>query len=339
MDFSYFHKINNAYLSKSKQETELYLVNRNEDMYLYDNIDYAQVLRNGEPFEMIIIKDTDGNTYKKKIKSKHDTPFNLGDYIEWNNQIWLVTLLDTNDKVHHSGYMYLCTAKLHWQNSGGTIIERPVYVEDFTKYSTGTYSNNAITIGENQYGLHIPIDEETKKLRRDMRFVIDFDDVERPDVYKLSNRKMALNNDTYFGRGGTMILTLSYDVFNSNNDRLVDFKGKKVWICDYKNYYSGVIPPETTENLSGNIIGADSIKINLPRSYHVVFTDENGNEVSDCNFQWNIIGSSNIKKKIEKNTIELFVDNDSLAGESFLLQVLVNEKLITEKSILIRGAF
>ena len=135
MDISYFQKINNTYKSHSKQETDLYLLNRHVDECFTDTIDYHVVKRNGEPFELLIIKDTDGNTFKKKIKSKNSTPFNLGDYIEWNNQIWLVTLLDPDDKTYHSGYMYLCTVPLRWQNSEGKIIERYAYSEDFTKYS------------------------------------------------------------------------------------------------------------------------------------------------------------------------------------------------------------
>ena len=244
MDLSYFQKINNTYESQSNQETDLFLLNRYVDDCFADSIDYHIVNRNGEPFELLIIKDTDGNTFKKKIKSKNSAPFNLGDYIEWNNQIWLVTLLDTNDKTYHSGYMYLCTVPLRWQNSEGKIVERYAYSEDFTKYSSGTTGNNTITVGDNQYGLTLPIDSETKKLTRDMRFAIDFEDAEQPDVYVLSNRKVSLNNNEYFGRGGTMILTLSYDVFNSDKDKRIKMdNGQEVWICNY----NGTLSPDPSQ--------------------------------------------------------------------------------------------
>lgn len=72
--------------------------------------------------------------------------FNLGDYIEWQGQMWLVTRLDPDDKANHSGYMYLCTVPLRWQNSEGKIIERFAYSEDFTKYSAGTTGNNFLVI-------------------------------------------------------------------------------------------------------------------------------------------------------------------------------------------------
>ena len=87
MDISYFQKINNTYGSKNKQEVDLYLLNRHVDDRFADTIDYHVVKRNGEPFELLIIKDTDNNTFKKKIKSKHSTPFNLGDYMLVNKYI------------------------------------------------------------------------------------------------------------------------------------------------------------------------------------------------------------------------------------------------------------
>ena len=65
------------------------------------------------------------------------------------------------------------------------------------------------------------MDEETKKLKRDMRFPIDFDDSEQPDIYTLTNRKVKLSDNQYFGRGGTMIVTMSFDAFNPNNDKRV----------------------------------------------------------------------------------------------------------------------
>lgn len=341
MELSYFQKINNTYKSKSKRETELYLVNRNEDKWLYDNIDYANVLRNGEPFEMIIIKDTDGNTYKKKIKTKHETPFNLGDYIIWNNQIWIITLLDTNDKVHHSGYMYLCTTVLRWQDSNGNIIERPVYAEDFTKYSSGEYNNGTIVIGDNQYGLYIPIDEDTKQLKRNMRFPIDLEGVDIPDIYRLTNRKVALNDNTYFGRGGTMILTVSYDTFNKDNDKLVELEdGRKVWICNYhsptamsESEIPNEPPVDETAILNAFISGKSELKLGLTRTYTVTFTDKNDMEVTNVDFTWNVVSNFDVVQIVSENKIELCVEDEDAVSSSFLLQIVIENIVIKELEI------
>ena len=322
MDISYFQKINNTYNTKSKQEVDLYLLNQHIDKHFADSIDYHVVNRNGEPFELLIIKDTDGNTFKKKIKSKHSTPFNLGDYIEWNGQFWIVTLLDTDDKTYHSGYMYLCTVPLRWQNSEGKIIVRYAYSEDFTKYTNGTTGNNTITIGDNQYGLTLPIDSETKKLKRDMRFPIDFDDAEKPDIYKLTNRKVNLNNNEYFGRGGTMILTMSYDAFNADEDkRVVMDNGKEVWICNYIPPSTTPQPsepsiPDETADLWNMKIGCPNLEIK-PTGYPktltaTLYNTKTGETIPDIVYEWNIQSdiSEFISYTVVDNVLKISLSKD-----------------------------
>ena len=347
MDISYFQKINNTYKSKSRQETDLYLLNCHIDEYFADTVDYHVVKRNGKPFELLIIKDTDNNTFKKKIKSRPSEPFNLGDYIEWNDQVWLVTLVDTDDKTYHSGYMYLCTVPLRWQNSEGKIIERYVYAEDFTKYSNGITGNATVTIRDNQYGLTLPVDSETKKLKCDMRFPMDFDDSEQPDIYKLTNRKVKLNDNQYFGRGSTMILTMSFDAFNPNDDKKVIMEdGKEVWICNY-NDPSSPLPPtpsepdETTDSKTPD----HNQKINLSIKYdgkkyifaggeekifYAIVTDEKNNIINDIKVNWNITvlpkNEKYIYYKIYDNSINIKADyHNSIIGEKVLLSASVND--------------
>lgn len=345
MNIDYFMKIQNAYGTRNRREKELAKVNREMSKHFEDTFDTEEVLINGNPTELMIIKDTDGNTFKKKIKTKHEDTFNLGDYVVWNNQVWLITLVDVDDKTWNRGYMYLCTVPLRWQNSEGKIIERFAYSEDFTKYSSGVTGNNTIKIGDNQYGLTLPIDSETKKLNRDMRFAIDFDDSEKPDIYMLTNRKVNLNNNEYFGRGGTMILTMSFDSFNQNKDKHITMNnGKEAWICNYKDIDTStpLLPspsnPNETTDLRAVISGNTNLKNGFSRIYTVSFTDESGNEVdwNDVHFTWNVVTDFDIgliEQSISDNTIKLSVDDDSLIGESFLLSVTVGENVVAQVSI------
>lgn len=342
MNLDYFRMINNTYQSKSKQETDLYLLNRHADDCFADTIDYHVVKRNGEPYELLIIKDTDGNTFKKKIKARHSTPFNLGDYIEWNGQMWLITLLDPNEKTYHSGYMYLCTVPLRWQNSEGEIIERYAYSEDFTKYSSGTTGNNTITIGDNQYGLTLPIDEETRKLKRDMRFPIDFEDAEQPDIYELTNRKVNLNNNEYFGRGGTMIVTMSFGSFSEEKDKRVTHNGREIWVCDYIDPTPSTPPqnPDETTDLRGVISGSSNLRVGIQRNYTATITDENGNAVEWNNtFSWNVVSDFEVKLTITDNTIKLLVDNEDYVSSLILLQIIKDGQTLTELEVTVIDSF
>lgn len=329
MDINYFMKIQNAYGTKNRREKELAKINNEMSRHFEDTYGTVDILLNGTPTQLMIIKDTDNNTFKKKIKSVHGNKFNLGDYVEWNNQKWLVTLIDADERTWNRGYMYLCTVPLRWQNSDGKIIERYVYAEDFTKYSNGVTGNNTITIGDNQYGLTLPVDEETKKLKRDMRFPIDFDDSEQPDIYKLTNRKVKLSDNQYFGRGGTMIVTMSFDAFNSNDDKKVTMEnGQEVWICNYNNSHSPLPPtpsePNETTDLRCVITGNTDLRNGYNRIYTAKIQDKNGNDIAWDNsiYMWRVLSDFLVEQTITGNKINLKVSDESLIGSSFLLQLI-----------------
>lgn len=325
MDITYFQKINNTYKSSGRQETDLYLLNKHVAERFADTIDYHVVNRNGREYELIIIKDTEGNTFKKKIKSKHSDPFDLGDYIEWNNQHWLVTLIDPDEKAYHSGYMYLCTVPLRWQNSKGEIVERWAYSEDFTKYSSGVSANNTITIGDNQYGLTVPIDEETKQLKRDMRFPIDLDDAKEPDIYKLTNRKVNLNNYQYFGRGSNMSLTLSFDAYNKDFDKRVKLEdGTEVWIAGYiSSPTAPPDPPDETANLFAhiNFTGSNIIRIGgNKKKFTATLTDKDGNSL-DMIPIWTIEPEGLVDMAIVDKELQISCDDENMDQSSLTISV------------------
>ena len=342
MDINYYMKIQNAYGTKNRREKELNKINHEMSKHFEDTYGTVDVLLNNNPTQIMIIKDTDNNTFKKKIKTVHDERLNLGDYIEWNKQKWLIMLLDVDDRTWNRGYMYLCTVPLRWQNSEGKIIERYVYSEDFTKYSNGVTGNSTISIGDNQYGLTLPVDSETKKLKRDMRFPIDFDDSEQPDIYKLTNRKVKLSDNQYFGRGGTMILTLSFDAFNPNDDKKVTMEdGQEVWICNYNNSHTPLPPtptPDETTDLSAVISGDSELQIGFSNTYTASFTDIKTGFPVDWNtidFKWNIVSDFDIEQTINNNEIDLYVEDEDLADEKFKLQVIVNNVVLAENIIYI----
>lgn len=342
MDINYFMKIQNAYGTKSRREKELVKINHEMSKHFEDTFDTEEVLLNDIPTQLMIIKDTDGNTFKKKIKSVHGNKFNLGDYVKWNNQMWLITLVDVDEKTWNRGYMYLCTVPLRWQNLEGKIIERWVYAEDFTKYSNGVTGNNTITVGDNQYGLTLPVDEETKRLKRDMRFPMDFDDSEQPDIYKLTNRKVKLSDNQYFGRGGTMVVTMSFDAFNPSDDKKVTMEnGQEVWICNYNNSHTPLPPtpsePNETTVLRCVISGNASLKNGYKRPFSVKFTDKDENTINweNINFKWNIVNNPGLITNAYENKIDILFNNEDLIGSSFLLQVIVAGEVLAESKITI----
>lgn len=344
MDMSYFMKVQNAYGTHNKREKELAKVNREMSKHFEDTFDTEDVLINGVPKQLMIIKDTDNNTYKKKIKSRHEDKFNLGDYVLWNGQVWLITLIDSDEKTWNRGYMYLCTLLLHWQNKKGEIVERWGYSEDFTKYSSGVEDGKVVTIGDNQYGVTLPVDDETKHLKRDKRFIVDFEDVDVPDAYTLTNRKVLLNDNGYFGRGSLLNLTLSYGAFNSNTDKLVELPdGRKVWICDYTPLDEPTTPllPDKSDILS-KIEGNKNLKLGYRRTYIAQFFDKDNEPVdTPLDFSWNVLCdfSKDLEREIDGNAISFLIDNEDYLDERFVLQALIGEQVVDSMTITVTGVY
>lgn len=275
------------------------------------------------------------NDYRK-IHCPINADVKRGYYVEYEDNIWLI---DTNvanvDGAYLSTRMSRCQYLLRWQNKNGDIIERWSYSSDQTKYSNGETGSSAVTVGDNQYALLLPIDEETKTLKRGMRFAVDFEDSEEPDIYRISNRKVNLNNETYFDRGGTMYVTLSFDSFNRDTDKYIELKdGRWAWICNYND--ASPTPPITPpQNLTIRISGKTDIIIGHVRKYKVDIFDKDENIVPWDNnlYSWNIVSNFNVVQTINENKINLKVTDDSLIGESFLLQVVSNGSVLSELSI------
>lgn len=319
MNLNYFRKIQNSYRVSSKKEQQLNIINKESEKH-WNNIDCEDVVINGENRKLMVVKDTDNNASKKKIKSIHSEPFNLGDYIYWNNQVWIVTVLDPNKKAWHSGYMYLCTLLLNTIDENGRLVQKWCYSEDFTKYSSGETGNTSIKVGDYQYGLTLPVDNDTKRWRRDKRFCIDFDDSIEPDTYRLTNRKLFLSDNSYFNRGGLIQLTLSLSSFNKETDALVDFDGKKYWIADY---IKSDISQEKNNTCKISYKGKNQVGVgDIEKKFLGEFYS--GNEkIENKVGKWYL--SDNVKDKVhlktENNTAFIWIETEQfdLIGEKFNL--------------------
>lgn len=258
-----------------------------------------------------------------------------GYYVQYEGDTWII---DTNvvnvDGAYLSTRMSRCQYVLRWQNSNGDIVEKWAYASDQTKYSDGENSNSVITVGDNQYGLLLPIDADTKKLKRGMRFAFDFDDATEPDIYRLSNRKINLAD-------GTIQLSFAFDAFNREKDKHIELNGKMVWICNYFSYTTQITPevPDMTADFSAIISGNSKLKLGFSRTYTVTFKDKNGNDV-DVDFKWDVVSDFDVDKNVNGNSIELCVKDEHYIGANFLLQVIgLNDKLITEIKINVIDSF
>lgn len=145
-----------------------------------------RIVIDNEETEAVIL-DSD-NLNIKTICMYPGEPLKNGSLVLWNDQSWLVTELDANNELYFRGVMQQCNYLLRWINADGKIIERWSIVEDGTKYLTGDYSDKdfVVTRGDSRISLTLPKDEETIRLERENRFIIDDYDATQPLAYKLT---------------------------------------------------------------------------------------------------------------------------------------------------------
>lgn len=252
-----------------------------------------------------------------------------GDYLEYDNMVWLCLNSYSFHKLYCRATFMSCDWKLYWINENGKIISQYVIDQNSTQYNSGETSNSTMTLGSAQHMLKMQCNENTILLDSPMRFAIDRN-IKKPTCYKVTQN----DNSAYNYGKGLCCVTVTETQLNNDADKLITLdNGKEVWICNYNNYHSTPTPPTEDSNetidLCGTISGNKNLKIDFPRTYTVNFTDKSGNKVDWANvdFNWNIVADFDnelVEQTVNENKISLKIDNDSLIGESFLLQCKLN---------------
>lgn len=276
------------------------------------------------------------DTFHHKITVEtiiNDDWMECGDYLEYDNVHWLCLNSFSFHKLYCRATFMSCDWKIFWINEKGELKSQYVIDQNSTQYNSGETNSQTMILGTAQHMLRMQCNEDTILLDSPIRFAID-KNIKNPTCYKITQN----DNSAYNYGKGLCCITVTEDPFNIDNDRLIDLNdGTKVWICDYT--HSSTVPPsdESGEimDLSAYITGNTYLKIGMSRLYTVNFTDNKGADLncSDVDFTWNIVSGFDIQITQNDNWIKLITNDDSLIGESFLLQILVGSNVIKEVEI------
>lgn len=283
------------------------------------SLSYKDVKLNGEPTQLMI--NTSTKPYYKEFESLPDQKVLAGDYVEWANSIWLVLNVDCDDEVYTDGNLRQCQHRIFWQRADGTVVSRYAYTENASAYNNGEKGNNTITLRSNQFMVYLPYDNDTAELDNDKRIHMSRSnqkckpyDLTRPD------------DITYgFGEKGILNIIFTQTEYNQDTDKLVTLEnGTQVWICDYIPPSTPLPPSDETTILSGVISGNKNLKVGFSRTYTATLSDADGNAIEwdDSLYGWNVVSDFAVEQNVTENRTKLFVDDESLIGSSFLLQVI-----------------
>lgn len=281
-----------------------------------------------------IIQDNTANTQLKSVERSILVPIGTlkaGMYIYFENRYWLVTGYPGNNKIYEKATMILCQYKLRWQRDNGKIIERWANFTSASKYDTGRNGNQTVILTSNNFTIWIPEDDDSATLDN-KRVFIDRNIQNPQKVYEITRSDDVLY---LFGQdhGGILSFIADKDELNLEVDR------PDLGLCDY--IPPDPLPPESDEtiDLSAEILGDERLKVGFSRTYTAEFRDCENDIVEDIDFTWNIISDVEIKQSIDNESISLLVNDENYIGSSFLLQLMIDNEVVSQLKIQVTGLY
>ena len=272
------------------------------------------------------------NGYTTMFEMKMDESPNVGDYYydKSRKQYWILTELFEVNHIHYSGKLTLCNWVLKWQDEDGNIIEYPCQDINSTQYNSGEFGNQTLTLGSAQHMATVQATPDTIALKSPRRFFISRDNM---IPFKITQNDTVSN---LYGSGLCKI-TLTQDQLNEAVDR------PDLGLCDYIQEKPSQTPenPDETLDLFAEIVGSNTLKIGLNRTYSVVFKDRCGDIVNDVDFEWCVESDFEVNTDILSNKdIRISVKNDkSLIGKELKLKILIGETIISFMKVQVTGLY
>ena len=198
--------------------------------------------------QSLAVINTD-NLDTKTICSMPGEDIRHGGTVKWMDNYWLIIAKDANTEVYARATMRQCNYLIKWINQNGTILSRWCIVEDGTKYLTGEYGDREYIVnrGDSRVYLYLPRDNDTVKLNRHNRFLID--DYGSPNVLAYRLTKPFKLGGSYNQNG-----ILSYVLTECNTE---DTDNIELHIANYYSYFpkkddeESAAPSQSTDNGSG----------------------------------------------------------------------------------------
>ncbi len=318
-------KLNNAYVAETRKEADVYEFCRKLDRDFDKSLDYEGKAKiNGYTQELNVISTK--NEYVKKIKSRPDDSFKVGDIVDCYGEKWLITEVDPNAQIVHSGEMQMCNYTINFLDKENKVSSSPCIIENYTKYNSGTKSvgsDNHMEIGTTQLYIRLPYNLKTKILDRtykdgvlkgkNQRLLLDFDTSE-PKAYEITLPDRITMKGLLF-----LTVTESSDLLEDDNVELM-----------IAYYYSRFNTSSSSNKLEIKYYGNPVLYIGGEyKQFEAVFLSACGEEIEDEIAIWNVTLDNEVLKRyldiiVEGNIIKLKASNSQLEGVPIKLE-LFNE--------------
>ncbi len=224
----------------------------------------------------------------------------MGMYVRYKGDIYLINNYIGDNQIYQKSIMFLCNYNLRWLNYKGEEVERPIWRQDSTRFSSGESANQEMVTGNVRNEIIMPKDLETIHIRRDMRIILDDYDAcqileNTPQVYKITKENRILSVQNGWSIFSFIVSEDSFNVNTDNREKLIadyypDLVDYKVELLTNANIQ---IQQGQTLQIS-YVLKADGVEVNeLPTFYS---NDEAIIEVSEIGLITGIaVGASTIE--------------------------------------------
>lgn len=216
----------------------------------YANPAYFEVLVNGESRDVHMLpkKDSKG---QNKLLCKPDESINIGDFVEWENEMYICVNDENDNSIQCVGYITKCNNTLTFQTPDTTIHTIPCIITDRASvYSDGVENTQLISMPDGLIKIIIPNNDITNTFELlDKRLIFDHS---KYSVFKVTKADKLLKK-------GLIEIIAKVDGYDPNKDNL------ELNISSYIE--SEVEPSEPTELI---ITGETRVSVwDTPQTYTV----------------------------------------------------------------------
>ena len=304
----------------TRRERVVNQTQRNINRRIINSPSFKHVLVDGVEQDLVITSSTE--MWHKKIDAMPNERIYMGSIVEWNGRHFIIFQTDTDYEVVQRGEMYECNIFIKWQNEKGEIIGRYGWSENLSQFSSGTVESRIMMSIQQVFHVLLPLDEETVKLRRDKRFLIDVLN-EEPLAYVLTRRDVVSNNYTVGDASKGIDYKDKLLSLALSETQLSEKDNVELMIADYFE------PKDNTPLINDCRItysGEPKVRVGgTGKEFQAEFFDNGGNRI-DAEAVWTLVTTSEDEGKITLETdgdkATIFVKNDtSLLGTQVKLTV------------------
>lgn len=212
----------------SKRESIKNIEIRNIYTNLPDSLSYYDDVTIDGVQQTVAIINSD-NLDEKTMISMPGENIKHGGLVHWMDQYWLVIEKDYNNTLYVRTKLQQCNYLLRWVSEDAVIHEQWCIVEDGTKYLTGELEDRhfIVTRGDSRIAITLAKNEDTIKLNRETRLMVDEPGSPKMLCYTLS-KPIKLGHS--YGDEGCVKFVLQ-EVTSTGDDNF-DLR-----IADYYKYY------------------------------------------------------------------------------------------------------